>query len=200
MGQGAWLILLLVVSSSDWFWFGQVKISGNVPSKVANSPASCPLVTAPCAQPHSHSFGFPCSGTSIRALPFMAACRFALSFLWRHVPSRSPFMAAPLVCTSPLMAAPCPLVCPLTAACRAMDQATCGHPHQGQAFAPGLHSHKPLNEQILLPNKALHLWVGGVGRVSMHPFNWHVNLKCYTNIRSIVEPGYSIPLFPHRKN
>jgi len=41
---------------------------------------------------------------------------------------------------------------------------------------------------------------GGVGRPSLRPFDGHLNLKCCTNVRSIVELGYSIPLFSPRKN
>ena len=83
--------LLQVVPSSDRFWCNQVKIFRECAFQGGHSPASCPLVMAPRAQPRSHSFGFPCSGASIRALPFATAHQFALSFSWRRVDSRSPF-------------------------------------------------------------------------------------------------------------
>jgi len=83
--------LLLVVPSSDWFWCSQVKIFRECVFQGGHSPASCPLVTAPCAQPRSHSFGFPCSGALICALPFVKARHFALSFSWRRDDSHSPF-------------------------------------------------------------------------------------------------------------
>ena len=86
--------LLLVVLSSDWFWCGQVEMSRECAFQGGHSPALCTLMAAPRAQPHSHSFGFPCSGTLICALPFAAACRFAPSFSWWHVDPCSPFMAA----------------------------------------------------------------------------------------------------------
>jgi hypothetical protein len=37
--------------------------------------------------------------------------------------------------------------------------------------------------RTLLPNEALHLWVRGVGRVSMCPSDEHLNLKCCPNVR-----------------
>ena len=72
--------LLLVVPSSDWFWCGQVKMFRECAFQGGHSYASCALVMVPRAQPRSHSFRFPCSGTLICAPPFAAARRFALSF------------------------------------------------------------------------------------------------------------------------
>jgi len=89
-GSRCMVDLLLLVPSSE-FWCSQVKIFRECAFQGGHSPASCPLVTVPRARPRSHSFGFPCSGASIRPLPFVKARQFALSFSWRRVDSRSPF-------------------------------------------------------------------------------------------------------------
>jgi len=150
---------------------------------------SCPLLTVPCTQPCSHSSEFPCSGASICALPFVAVHRFALSFSWWHVDSHSPFHSGTSGLRQPLMAVPCPLVHPLTVAFQAMDQATCGHPHWGQALCLSCTA----IGRILLPNDALHLRVGGVGMVSMCPSDRHINPKWCTNVR----PTWSVVLCIH---
>jgi len=82
--------LLLLVPSSE-FPCSQVKIFREYAFQGSHSPASCPLVMAPCTRPCSHSFGFPCSGALICTLPFAKAHQFTLSFLWQRVDSRSPF-------------------------------------------------------------------------------------------------------------
>ena len=98
---------------------------------------------APRAQPHSHSFGFPCGGVSIRALPFATTCRFALYILWRCVDSCPPSHGSAFGFCQPSDDSTLPYRSPSHSGYQAMDHATCGHPHQGHAFAPRLSSHRP---------------------------------------------------------
>jgi len=95
-GPGCVVTLLLVVPPSNWFWCGQVKISGTVAFiKTASLPLPCsvrddkpslrlPVLGRSASHPNPHlsSFGRPCGGASIRAHFFRGSAPGSCQPLW----------------------------------------------------------------------------------------------------------------------